>query len=285
MRNVSSAFWLRLQQTNVELAELIDFGLPDGTQYHWTTANAPLTYTLSGAATQYIPFPGQPGSGIQGDISLGVSVIDFTLANSGAPIQGQLLSSDFALASVKVGRVFTDTPDLGRLEIYNGKTGDYSYDRLELMGQARNIWKSLNVQWPYYSYQDKCAWRFGSAGCGFNTASITVAINSINVGSSTTLALLVASGYLVQSYANNRFIFGRATITGGTNSGAIRSIMAHTGDLLTLSNVLSNPDLTGLTLSIYPGCNKRFVDDCTSLYNNSKNFFGFPKIPTQEKAF
>jgi hypothetical protein len=43
--------------------------------------------------------------------------------------------------------------------------------------------------------------------------------------------------------------------------------------------VLSNPDLSGLTLSIHPGCKKRLLEDCKSLYNNDKNFLGFPWIP------
>jgi uncharacterized phage protein (TIGR02218 family) len=283
--DISSAFFAKLQGDNVEIAEIIDLTLPNGTAFHWTTANGEITWTRSGTATKYVPFPGKPGGGIQEDISLGVSVIDFTMANSGAELQGQLLSSDFALAFLQVGRIFIDTPDLGRLDMYDGKIGDFQYDRLELTGQARNLWKSLNVQWTYYTYQDKCAWRFGSPGCGFNTASVTIALNSIEVGSSTTIDILLPAGTLSNSFANGRFDFGRATITGGTNDGAVRSIRAHTGDLISLSYVLSNPDLSGLTLSIHPGCKKRLLEDCKSLYNNDRNFLGFPWIPVQELAW
>ena len=285
MRDVNSAFWVRLQADDLEIAELIDLETPSGGSFHWTTANQPITYTLSGVPTTYIPFPGGTGSGIEESIDLGVSVMDFTMANTGPILQGQLLSADFALAALKIGQIFTDTPDLDRMEIYTGKIGDFQFDRLELSGQARNLWKSLNVQWPYYTYQDKCAWRFGSAGCGFNTSSITLAINTINVGSSTTLNILLNSGTLTQSFANNRFDLGRATFTSGTNSGAVRTIRVQTGDLLSLSYILPNGDLTGLQLSIYPGCKKRLIDDCKSLYNNDTNFFGSPWIPKFEQAF
>jgi uncharacterized phage protein (TIGR02218 family) len=212
-----------------------------------------------------------------------VSVIDFTIANSGTELQGNLLSSDFALAFVQVGRVFIDTPDLGRMEMYTGKVGDFQYDRLELTGQMRNLWKSLNVNWPYYTYQDKCAWRFGSAGCGFNLSSVTLS-TSIVVGSSTAIDLLLPAGTL-SGFANGRFTFGRCTITGGENVGVVRAIRAHSGDLISLSYQLSNPDLTGLTLDINPGCQKRLLEDCKSLYNNDKNFMGFPWIPKQEDAW
>lgn len=280
----NTAYYLRLQQDAVDLVEVVDLALPGGVMIHWTTCNQPITYTLSGAPTQYLPFPGAVPTGIEESSDLGVNVIDFVTVNTGE-IKRMLDSEDFALAGVKIGRVFASTPDLGRAEIYNGQMGDFSYNRNSVKGQARNAWKSLNVNWPYYTYREKCVWRFGSTGCGFNTSSITRAINSINVGSSTNINLLIASGYLTQSYSNGRFDFGRATITGGANSGHMRTVRVHTGDMLMLSHPLPNSDLTGLTLSIYPGCNKRLIEDCRSLYSNDKNFLGFPWIVIQENAF
>jgi uncharacterized phage protein (TIGR02218 family) len=282
-RAPNSAFYQKLQSDGLLIAELIDLELTNGGQYHWTTANGEVTYTLSGSPTKYVPFPGHGGN-IQEDMNLGVSVLAFTLANSGPILQDQLLSTDFSLAGVKIGQVFTDTPDLGRMDVYLGKMGDFSYNRLELTGQARNIWKSLNVRWPYYTYQEKCGWRFGSAGCGFNTASITLNVSTLLVTSSTTEVLRLNTGSL-SGFTNGRFNFGRCTITGGTNSGAIRTIRAHSGDCLELSHALSNPDFTGITLAIYPGCQKRLIDDCKSLYNNDANFLGWPWIPTEENAF
>lgn len=284
-RNISSLFWAKLQLDGVLLADLIDLTLPNSVQFHWTTANGPITYTLSGASTVYVPFVGMTANGIEENIDLGVGVMDMTIANSGSQISNQLLSQDFALASVKIGQVFTDTPDLGRMELYVGKVGDFSYDRMQITAQARNIWKSLNINWPYYTYQDKCVWRFGSVGCGFDATSVTLAINSINVGSSDTLSILLNSGTLSSSYAAGRFNLGRATITGGLNNGFVRTIRIHTGDLISLSHYLPYSDLSGLTLSIYPGCQKRLLDDCHSTYNNAKNFLGWPWIPNMEQAF
>jgi hypothetical protein len=280
----ASLFTQKLQQEGVFLAEMIDLYLPNGRALHFTTANQPLLYTLSGAVTNYMPFTGT-GGGQEEDTQLGVSVINFVMANVDTPIAAQLASNDFALCNLKIGRVFTDTPNLGRMEMYNGKVGDFSYDRHEISGQARNYWKSLNIQWPYYTMRDTCGWRFGSTGCGFNTASVTFALNSINVGSSDTRNILVASGYLTQSFANGRLEYGRATVTGGVNSGFVRQIVGQSGDLISLSSDLPYSDLTGMTLSIYPGCKKRVVEDCKSLYNNDKNFLGWPWMPKAEDAF
>ena len=285
MRAVSSAYWLKLQSDSVLLTELIDLELPAGVTYHFTTTNAPVTFTLSGAPTVYVPFPGSTPNGIEESADMGVSVIDFLMVNTFNDVQSMLDSDDFKSATVKVGRVFTDTPDLGRMDIYLGQMGDFVHDRQNIRGQMRNQWKSLGVRWPYYSYQDKCNWRFGGTGCGFNTASITVALNSVQVGSCSTLALLVASGYLVGSYSNGRFDFGKLTVTAGANSGHVRTIRSHSGDLLSLSHPLPSADFTGMHLSIYPGCRKRLIDDCHSLYNNTKNFLGWPWIPVQEQGW
>jgi hypothetical protein len=280
MLNTSSAFFSRLQGDGVNIAEIIDLTLNNGGKYHWTSANQKLTYTLSGVPTVYDPFPGK-GDGFEEDMSLGVSVINFVLANSGSPLQQQLINTDFAQAQLQVGYIFTDTPDLGRMDFYKGKIGDFAYNRMEITGQARNLWKSLNIQWPYYTYNEKCGWRFGSAGCGFNTASITVQVNSGVTTDGQTFTF--ASGTLTNTYTNGRLIFGRATITTGANSGTARTIMAHSGDQITLSHPLNTLDT--VNMAIYAGCNKRLLDDCHSLYNNDKNFFGFPWMPTYESAF
>lgn len=280
----TSAFWAKMQGDDINMTEVIELVMPGGNKRYWTTSDQEITYTLSGAPTRYIPFLGKTPTGMEESMDMGVSVVPFVLANTGSDLRILMDSDDFSLASVKIGRVFVDTPDLGRVQIYEGQMGDFSHTRHDINGELRNIWKSINVAWPYYQFEDKCVWRFGSAGCGFNTVSITVAINSINVSSSSTIDLRCASGYLTRSYSNGRFDFGRATISAGTNSGHIRTVRVHTGDLLSLSHPLPNSDLTGLQISIYPGCRKTVLADCRSLYNNDKNFFGFPWIPTQEES-
>jgi uncharacterized phage protein (TIGR02218 family) len=273
----NSAYFTRLQGDTVDLTELIDFELPGGTSFRWTTSNHEITYTLSGVLTNYKTFPGMTPGGLQQSNNMQVAAVNFIMQNTGSAIR-DLLLNDFAQARIKVGRVFISTPDLGRMEVYNGQVGDFTYNRTQVTGQARNIWKSLNIQWPYYTYMNNCVWRFGSVGCGMNTTSLTVAITSVNVGSSTQLAILCASGMITRSYANDRFDFGRLTVTAGVNSGIVRTIRQHSGDLITLANALPFPDFTGIQLAVFPGCRKRVLEDCKSLYNNDKNFMGFPWI-------
>ena len=282
----NTPFFNRLQEDGISLCELIDLET-QGPNFHWTTANQALVFTLSGTATEYQPFPGKTISGVKESTDLGVSIVDFVMANTGQVFSDLMVSNDFDMATLKVGRIFTDTPDMGRYEIYRGKLGDFSYDRDKISGQARSQYGSANTRWPYYNYQDTCIWRFGGTGCGFDTTSVTLALatDSFNIGSSTTLNILLASGTLTGSFSNGRFDFGRFTVTDGVNSGHVRTIRAHTGDLLFLSHPLPVNSLASFAASIFPGCRKRRITDCVSLYDNAENFVGFEWIPIQEDAF
>lgn len=286
VRAVNSAFYDKLQDDAVFMADLIDLETT-GPHFHWTAANHPITYTLSSVPTVYEPFPGSGLEGIKEDLSLGVNAIAFVIANSGSLLQSLLLGQNIDMAQIRIGRVFTDTPDLGRMEVYAGRIGNLTYDRFAIAAQGRSQFAQVKNRWPYYNYQDNCIWRFGSSGCGVDTTSFTftTATDSWNIGSSTTLNLLAQAGTFTQSFSNGGLDFGRITVTAGVNSGHVRTIRSHTGDLLFLSHPLPIDDLTAFAADIYPGCRKRRIADCHSLYDNADAFVGFEWIPIQEDAF
>lgn len=283
MRSINSAFYTRMQQDGGMLCELIELETTN-VELFWTTCDQEVTYVLSGVPRTYVPFPGMVPGGVEESVDLGVAVIDFVMTNTGGLLRKMLEADEFAKARLVVGRVFVDTPDLGRMPYYEGNIGDFSYDRKEIRGQARNKWKSLAIRWPFYNYHDKCVWRFGSDGCGKNTTSLTIATNSINQLASTTLVIALTSGNL-SSYPAGRFDFGRLTVTAGVNSGQVRTIRAHTGDYLGLSHPLAINSFSGMSIAIHPGCRKRLKEDCSQVYSNAENFLGFPWIPIQEQAF
>lgn len=282
----NSAFFTRMQQDGLNMAVLIDLETK-GPSYHWTGADNEMFYTLSGALTQYDPFPGQTLNGLRKSADLKVSVIDFVVANTGTLFAELIDTQDLEFATLKIGRVFTDTPDLGRMEEFVGRIGDYSYDRNAIAGSVRNKWGGAAGRWPYYNYQDNCAWRFGSTGCGFDTSSVTLSFTAadVSVASTTTINILMVTSTITQSFDNRRFNFGRLTVTDGPNSGHIRTIRAHSGDLFELSHALPVNDFSTFGFDVFPGCRKREIADCLSLYNNAENFFAFKRIPIQEDAF
>lgn len=279
MRSINSTYWARLQEPSINICELIELAT-DVETYRWTTANVQLV----SSGFVFDPFPGNGGGGIEESSDMGVSVSDFTLINSSNLLSELMQANGLELAELSISRVFVDTPDLGRMYIFRGKIADYSHTRNQVSGQARNVWGSNNVQWPYYTYMDTCAWRFGSQGCTINPASYGCSSLSAS-GASTEQIIRVASGALVGSYANTYMDRGRLTIKSGVNSGQIRGIYVHSGDSIELFNRLPYACSSGDIIQIDPGCRKRLDADCSSKFNNSSHFLGFPWIPKQEQAF
>lgn len=278
MRDVSSAFWLRLQRDDANLSEFIYLDSPVGA-FRWCMSPQPL---VSSGET-YDPFPGAASTGVEETTTLKIGTTTFVVANTG-DLPRLIRSNALATAEVYIFRSFVDTPDLGRLPVFRGTFGDITHNRLQMTGQVRNQFQTTAKQFPYYTYQDTCVWRFGSVGCGKNVNSIT--INSLTMtGSSTPLVLLANTGTLAGSYTPGRLERGRVTVMTGANSGQIRSVRVSSGDMLALSHSLPFAISSGDYFTIYPGCRKRLIDDCTSFHNNANRFFGAPWMPKQEQAF
>ena len=277
-RSISSAFWSKLQEESIQICELIELDLKVQ-KFYWTTANVNITY----GSQVYEPFPGQSTGGIEESSDMGVSVTDFMVSNSGNSFAAIIDGISFEMGDIVVKRVFVDTPDLGSMTIYRGRIGDYAHNRDYVKGQARNAWNSADTEWPFYSYQDGCAWRFGSNGCGFNVAAVTVSAVSV-VGVSTDRRTITVASGTTTSYAADHFTKGKMTFLTGANSGQSRSIFNQTGDVFGLYASLPSTVSSGDTVAIAPGCRKRIVEDCTSKYNNAANFLGFPWIPMQENV-
>lgn len=276
MRTTNSAYWALSQLDNINIAEIIEFQSRTFI-WRWTTCNQPI---VSSGYT-YEPFLGGTGNGIEESIDLGIATIDFTVTNSGNDMEPVISANDLDMASIIVHRVHVSTPDCGRMEIFRGKVGDYTFNRAQISGQARNFFNSINVQWPMYTYMDQCTWRFGSAPCGYDTSSITISSTSFPVSSGYRLGAFID----VASKTNGFYEKGRFTFTSGSNSGQTRSVRVHSGTRVEFSHSMPYTISSGDLFSLYPGCRKRLVDDCTSTYNNTRNFNGFPWIPKQENAF
>jgi uncharacterized phage protein (TIGR02218 family) len=280
MRDISSAFFAALQQDTIDVTELITLSTRVQ-DWRWTTSNQEIV----SSGDIYNPFPGQTFKGIEDGVDLGIATIEFFMSNSGGVFDEILQSSGLEGATIEIKRVLVSTPDLDAMNIYKGQIGDYSYNRSNISGQARNIFGGVNIQWPYYTYMDACTWRFGGTGCAFDTSAITIT-TSLQAVSGSRIQVLAGSGDFIGSgYLNGHFDRGRVTFTTGQNSGQIRTVRAHTGDLFNLSHQLPFFTDSGDLIEVFAGCRKRLVADCQSKYNNTSNFLGFPWIPRQENAF
>lgn len=277
MRSVSSVFWAALQQDGISICELITLTSKART-WRWAISND----IVVNSGQSYVPFPGNTAQGIEEGIDLTIATIDFTIVNSGTELDYLMSNSDLEMADILVRRVLVNSPDYGSVEIYRGKLGDYAYTRDEITAQARNFFNSINIQWPYYTYLDQCAWRFGSEGCGFDTSSVTVSSTCWPLAGGSRLGVNCA----IQSQSSGYYDRGRFTFTSGANSGVARAVRIYEGgQTIYFSHAVPFDVASGDSFSLYPGCRKRMIQDCTSKYNNAKNFLGFPWIPKPENAF
>ena len=282
MQFVNSAFNQRLEENDVgKIIELVALE-GRGFSLFFTTANQEVFATLSGSLREYKPLPGEATGTIQSATDLTVATMRFLMASSAdALMNTKINANQMDGARVTIERVFADTPDLGRMLVYVGFIGDITWSRAGIQGQGRNVFDSHQTQWPYNTYGDGCVWRFGSPGCGVDTSSYTVLVSGSQfvVGSSSRIGLWVTN---VVSLGDDYYSFGRVTFTQGANSGQVRTIRNHIGNALLLSHTLPFQPVTGDVFTIFPGCRKRRVADCTSKFNNSSGFNGYWTIPIPE---
>lgn len=280
-RSVSSAFFEELQTDNPDIVDLIELGFPNET-LRWTTSNHPIV----SSTYLYSPFPGgASGGGVEESIDLGISIMNFIVANSEGFFDKYIKSRVLSMASIKVDRIIASSPDLDRMNRYWGRIGDLSHNRLAIQGQARNVFDGIVKEWPYYTYTDQCQWKFGGPGCAFDASSIefqaTIESSSLNG-----VVIGVASGTITSSgYVDDFFKVGKVTFASGVNSGYFRMIREQAGDLFQLTHRVPWAPASGDLVNIRHGCRKRFEADCTSIFNNTSNYLGFQWIPKQEGAF
>ncbi len=281
VRSVASAFFEELQLDRPRLTDLIQLSLPTET-LRWTTYNR----SVVSSGQTYEPFPGgATGGGVEESIDLGISVLNFMVANSAGFFDRYIKANALSRSEITIDRVVVNSPDLDRMNRYWGNLADLTHNRLAITGQARNVFDSVTRQWPYYTYTDACQWRFGGIGCAFDVTSIEFAA-TIESSSKDGLILLLNSGTITASlYVDDFFRVGRSTFSNNQNSGYYRMIRAQSGDMLELTHRVPFAPTSGDTIDLRHGCKKRFVDDCTSLFNNTSNFLGFPWIPKQSDAF
>ena len=126
------------------------------------------------------------------------------------------------------------------------------------------------------TYTPSCRHRFGDADCGVLLAPITVSVALTHVTSGS----IIRASSLGQPA--DYFAYGSATFTSGQNANLKPiEIKRHEADgtLELFDSAYYMPEV-GDTISLIPGCRKRFSEDCQTKFGNAINFGGFPHMPT-----
>jgi hypothetical protein len=253
-------------------ADLYTFTLNSGAVLRYTSANAPVTTTITvNGATQgpYTWNVGPPISdeGVQSSRGVNAASVDITI-NGGTGIWTvnglDILDfiDGFGLdgASVRIDRA--RAPDWPTM-FGSGPIGTHCrfsglFTEAKELGETQAVVtvqdprSVLQTQYPAEVYSTSCLNSFGDANCSVNVAALTVSGAVISSdGSQTQLTfdtnLTQASGY---------FTLGVITFTSGENAGVSRSIKTYSqsGGVVDVTAPLPAVPAVGDAFTISPGC-------------------------------
>jgi uncharacterized phage protein (TIGR02218 family) len=153
----------------------------------------------------------------------------------------------------------------------------------ELRGLMQYLQKQIGT-----AITPTCRWTLGdqdSSGA-VPSSHCTVNLNALAVTAVPVTSVVNQQSFGASSLAQAAGYFqgGYLTWTSGANSGRSMDVQAHgSGGALVLQVPMLNAVVIGDQFTIYPGCQKRYQQDCISKFNNGINFGGFPYLPGLDK--
>lgn len=137
---------------------------------------------------------------------------------------------------------------------------------------------------PRRLFQVNCNWVLFSAQCGLSASAWQWTANVVSYTASTlTLEVNTLTSSNGATLVANFFAFG--TVTFGSGSAVqVRMISTSSAPAsgtvtLTLSTPLTTNPNPGDTVTLYPGCDGRYVGTCIGKFNNGSKHGGYPWMP------
>ncbi len=227
-----------------------------------------LTYI---AATGYTP------SAIASNSTLAVDNLEIQgVIDSTVLTEDDLQSGQWDFANVEIFQVNYLNLAAGVIKQHRGKLGEVKMGRVTFVSELRGLSQQMQ-QTIGDLYTPTCRANLGDAKCGVNLAAITVNGTVSTVTDKrvfTDATRLESAGY---------FDGGLLSWTSGLNTGLGMEVKSFLGGVFTLYLPMYYQILPTDTFTVYPGCKKRFVEDCTAKFNNAVNFRGEPHVPGNDQ--
>jgi hypothetical protein len=250
-------------------ADLYTFTLNGGAVLRYTSANAPVTTTITVNGMTQGPYTWNVGppisdEGVQSSRGVNAASVDITInGGTGVWTVNGLDILDFIEgfgldgASVRIDRAWApDWPTLfgaGPLGTHCRFSGLFS--EAKELGETQAVVtvqdprSVLTTQYPAEVYSTSCLNVFGDANCGVNVVALTQ--SGAVIGASSQLAF-----NMNLAVADNYFTLGVVTFTSGENAGISRSVKfsAAAGNGVMLTAPLPAQPAVGDAFTISPGC-------------------------------
>ena len=248
--------------------------LQNGTVYGFTdhVANLTIGGVVYEAAAGYTP------SAIQDKQDLSVSNLELQGLFSSERITVQDLNAGlWDFAAIEVFQVDYLAPTAGKVILSSGRLGEVNYGEntftAEMRSQTQLLQQSIGQV-----YAPSCRAILGDSRCKVNLPAIT--------DTATVTAVLGETAIQIDGAALGKpadwYGGGLATFTSGLNVGLSMEVKSSIAGDIGLYLPLPFTVTAGDTLTIAPGCRKRFQNDCIGKFANAINFRGEPLVPGQD---
>lgn len=130
------------------------------------------------------------------------------------------------------------------------------------------------------TFQVQCPHALFNPGCNASRAAVERSVAVTQVGVNFLDLETGWEGTLPTNKYRSGFVSFTSSITGALDHLPVIGIRGADNKRVVLGGTVSGVSV-GDTIQIYPGCNKR-MNDCRDIFNNLKNFGGFPWIPLEK---
>jgi uncharacterized phage protein (TIGR02218 family) len=315
MRPCSAALAAFLHGANYESVQidLYTFALVTGEVFRYTSSHAPLTVPAAGFPDGSINAGEDRGfalgprfgrSKITTKIGVEPTQLDIDVLAGPDDLVGTTTFAEavrvglFDGATVELDRFFAppqaagpgslDT-SLGCLLWFYGRVAECEVGRSRIAIRVKSLMNLLAVQqMPRRLYQASCNHVFGDMMCGYDRVLGTNAVGATTGIGAVTIEALAGStqAQIATSFSPSPAIaYDEGTIMAlsGANSGAMRTVAALTGGVVSLLKPWLSPVSVGDTFQLLPGCDHT-TQTCQTVLQNIARYGGFPHVPPPESA-
>ena len=275
MKTISGGLLAHLNSEVTTLRTCWKATLTNGTVYGFTDHSRDLTFE----GQLYLASSGHSPSSIVNNSSLAVDNLEVrgVLTVDGIA-EEDIRSGLWDFAQVEIFQVNYTNLTQGAIRQHKGRLGEVKTGRHDFMAELRGLAQQMQ-QTIGEVYSPTCRADLGDSRCGVNLATYTV----------TGMVSLVTDRRIFtdasRTEALGYFDSGKLTWLTGANAGLSMEVKTFTAvdGKFTLYLPMPFDILSGDTFSVYPGCKKRFNEDCKLKFNNVVNFRGEPHVPGTDK--
>lgn len=257
----------------------------DGTKFGYTDCDADLT--VSGQL--YKSAVGITATKAETSDAMNVDQIEVSgYLDSSTMTEADVMAGKWDDAAVSVFMINRASPSTGVYHVRDGVLGQMTLMsngqfHAEMRGLTQYLQKQIGTL-----ITPTCRWTLGDVNSAGSVpgSHCTVNLSALGVAGVAVTSVVNSQSFAASSLGQpvGYFQAGYLKWTSGANNGRSMDVQAHgSSGALVLELPMLNTVAIGDHFTIYPGCQKRYSQDCVAKFANGINFGGFPYVPGLDK--